>query len=121
MVGEFVKDRTGLDGRIGTNWLASLAKFTGFYVDPWVRALEGGEFASANREDLINTFNYLEFCLTQVRPGLGPPHCCCCCSCYRWGSCGSLPVLCAAHHMPRHAVHHPESRCHVPSKAQRGA
>jgi hypothetical protein len=42
MVREFVKDRTGIDGRIGTNLLASLAKFTGFYVDPWVRALQVG-------------------------------------------------------------------------------
>jgi magnesium chelatase subunit H len=66
MVREFVKDRTGFDGRIGTNYLAAIAKFTGFYVDPWVRALQGGEFATADREDLINTFNYLEFCLTQV-------------------------------------------------------
>nr|CAC69537.1 Magnesium chelatase H-subunit [Chlamydomonas reinhardtii]CAC69552.1 Magnesium chelatase H subunit [Chlamydomonas reinhardtii] len=65
-VREFVKDRTGLNGRIGTNWITNLLKFTGFYVDPWVRGLQNGEFASANREELITLFNYLEFCLTQV-------------------------------------------------------
>jgi len=65
-VREFVRDRTGLNGRIGTNFMTQLMKFSGFYVDPWVRALQGTEFASANREDLINTFGYLEFCLEQV-------------------------------------------------------
>jgi magnesium chelatase subunit H len=65
-VREFVKDRTGFNGRIGNNLITQLIKFTGFYVDPWVRALQGGEFASADREDLITLFNYLEFCLTQV-------------------------------------------------------
>ncbi len=39
-VREFVKDRTGLDGRIGTNYLTQFIKFTGLYVDPWVRALQ---------------------------------------------------------------------------------
>ncbi len=55
-VREFVRDRTGLDGRIGTNYLTSIMKFTGFYVDPWVRGVQGTEFASANREELIETF-----------------------------------------------------------------
>jgi len=46
-------------------------------VDPWVRALQGGEFASADRAELITMFTYLEFCLTQARgcpralPGVG--------------------------------------------------
>ena len=53
---EFVKDRTGIDGRIGTNWMTSLIKFTGFYVDPWVRGVQGTEFAAADREELIGTF-----------------------------------------------------------------
>lgn len=39
-VREFVKDRTGFDGRIGNNMFTQFAKFTGFYVDPWVRALQ---------------------------------------------------------------------------------
>ena len=43
-VREFVKDRTGLDGRIGTNWLAQLTKSFGLSVDPWVRALQGTQF-----------------------------------------------------------------------------
>ncbi len=73
-VREFVKDRTGLNGRIGTNWITQLIKFTGMYVDPWVRALQGGEFASADRQELITLFNFLEFCLTQV--GLGARGCC---------------------------------------------
>lgn len=38
---EFVKDRTGFDGRIGTNWLAQLSKSLGLSVEPWVRALQG--------------------------------------------------------------------------------
>lgn len=65
-VREFVNDQTGLDGRIGTNYLSMIIKFTGFYVDPWVRALQGGEFASADRNDLVTLFKYLDFCLTQV-------------------------------------------------------
>ncbi|GFR47291.1 hypothetical protein Agub_g8978, partial [Astrephomene gubernaculifera] len=65
-VREFVKDRTGLNGRIGTNWFTQLLKFTGFYVDPWVRGLQNGEFASADRQELITLFNFLEFCLTQI-------------------------------------------------------
>ena len=55
-VREFVKDRTGFDGRIGTNFFTKLVKFTGFYVDPWVRGVQGTEFASADRNELINTF-----------------------------------------------------------------
>lgn len=66
---EFVKDRTGLDGRIGTNLFTSIAKWTGFYAEPWVRALQGTEFSKADRNDLIETFKYLEFCLTQVSSG----------------------------------------------------
>ena len=46
-VREFVRDRTGLDGRIGTNWLAALGKSLGISVDPWVRALQGTAFAGA--------------------------------------------------------------------------
>ncbi|PNH11098.1 Magnesium-chelatase subunit ChlH, chloroplastic [Tetrabaena socialis] len=65
-VREFVKDRTGLDGRIGTNIVAAMLKFTGFYVDPWVRGLQNGEFEKADRQELITVFNYLEFCLTQI-------------------------------------------------------
>ncbi|GBF93905.1 magnesium chelatase subunit H [Raphidocelis subcapitata] len=65
-VREFVKDRTGLDGRIGTNFLTTLVKFTGLYVDPWVRALQGSEFAAADRLELVTVFRYLEFCLEQV-------------------------------------------------------
>lgn len=65
-VREFVNDRTGLDGRIGTNMWTQLVKFTGFYVDPWVRALQKTEFAAADRNDLITMFKYLEFCLEQI-------------------------------------------------------
>jgi magnesium chelatase subunit H len=66
-VREFVRDRTGIDGRIGKNWFSVLSKYTGFYLDPWVRALQGGEFTKADRNQLITLFNYLEFCLEQVR------------------------------------------------------
>jgi hypothetical protein len=59
-------DRTGLDGRIGQSWLTVLSKWTGFYEDPLQRALRGTKFQSAARTDLLNTFKYLEFCLTQV-------------------------------------------------------
>lgn len=45
-VREFVKDRTGFDGRIGKNWVAEFTKAIGFSVEPWVRALQGTEFAS---------------------------------------------------------------------------
>ncbi|KAI7837358.1 hypothetical protein COHA_008797 [Chlorella ohadii] len=65
-VREFVKDRTGFDGRIGTNWLAQLSKSLGLSVEPWVRALQGTQFASADRVELVTLFTYLEFCLTQV-------------------------------------------------------
>jgi magnesium chelatase subunit H len=65
-VTEFVNDRTGADGRIGSNPIASMMKYTGFYREPWVRALSGTEFAKADRQELVNLFNYLEFCLTQI-------------------------------------------------------
>lgn len=65
-VREFVRERTRLDGRIGVSFLPSLLKWTGFYQEPLTRALQGSEFSRANREDLANTFKYLEFCLTQV-------------------------------------------------------
>ena len=44
---EFVKDRTGFDGRIGTNWLAQLSKSLGLSVEPWVRALQGTQVRCA--------------------------------------------------------------------------
>jgi hypothetical protein len=56
----------GFDGRIGTNFLTTLVKFTGLYVDPWVRALQTSEFRSADRLELVTLFKYLEFCLEQV-------------------------------------------------------
>lgn len=46
-VREFVKDRTGFDGRIGTNWLAQLSKSLGLSVEPWVRALQGTQVSGA--------------------------------------------------------------------------
>lgn len=66
MVRNWVLERTGVDGRIGTNLLPSLIKWTGFYQDPLTRALQGSEFSTANRNDLGNTFKYLGFCLEQV-------------------------------------------------------
>lgn len=48
-VREFVKDRTGFDGRIGKNWFAELGKAFGITVEPWVRALQGTEFAAGKR------------------------------------------------------------------------
>lgn len=65
-VREFVKDRTGADGRIGQSFVPLLMKWTGFYMDPWVRALKYTEFSAADRNELIDVFNYLQFCLTQV-------------------------------------------------------
>jgi len=32
----------------------------------WRPAFQGGEFAKADRNELITLFNYLEFCLEQV-------------------------------------------------------
>eukprot|EP00798_Chlamydomonas_sp_ICE-L_P000627 gene627-2061_t len=66
MVTEFVNDNTGLDGRIGNNFMTKFAKFTGMYQDPIQRALKGTYFGTADRDDLGNTFKYLEFCLTQI-------------------------------------------------------
>eukprot|EP00798_Chlamydomonas_sp_ICE-L_P011386 gene11386-12086_t len=66
MVTEFVKDNTGLDGRIGSNYMTAFLKFTGLYEDPIQRALKGSKFGTSNRDDLGNTFKYLEFCLTQI-------------------------------------------------------
>ena len=65
-VTEFVNDRTGSDGRIGSNPMAQLMKFTGFYLEPWKRALRGTEFTKVDSQSLVDMFNYLEFCLTQV-------------------------------------------------------
>lgn len=65
-VTEFVKDRTGIDGRIGRNPISSLIRYTGFYQEPWVRALEGGEFRKSDGLQLVALFKYLQFCLEQV-------------------------------------------------------
>jgi hypothetical protein len=35
-----VRERTGMDGRIGANFLPSLLKWTGFYQEPLTRALQ---------------------------------------------------------------------------------
>ena len=61
-----MQDRTGKDGRIGSNPLASLIKWTGFYQEPWVRALDGGEFKASNGQEMVAIFGFLEFCLTQI-------------------------------------------------------
>ena len=63
---EFVRDRTGFDGRIGKNWIAEIAKACGLVAEPWVRALQGTEFSKADRIELVTLFQYLEFCLQQV-------------------------------------------------------
>lgn len=42
MVRNWVLERTGIDGRIGSNMLPSLLKWTGFYQDPITRALQVG-------------------------------------------------------------------------------
>jgi magnesium chelatase subunit H len=39
-VREFVSERTGINGRIGSNFLPSLLKWTGFYQEPLTRALQ---------------------------------------------------------------------------------
>ncbi len=65
-VGEFVKDRTGIDGRIGTNYLANIMKMFGLIAEPYVRALQGTEFAKADRGEIVKLFKYIEFCLEQV-------------------------------------------------------
>lgn len=44
-VREFVRDRTGFDGRIGTNYVAGFMKTFGLIAEPYVRALQGTEFA----------------------------------------------------------------------------
>jgi hypothetical protein len=35
-------------------------------VEPWVRALQGTQFAATDRVELVTVFNYIEFCLTQI-------------------------------------------------------
>eukprot|EP00204_Picochlorum_oklahomense_P000044 CAMPEP_0118801986 /NCGR_PEP_ID=MMETSP1161-20130426/3453_1 /TAXON_ID=249345 /ORGANISM="Picochlorum oklahomensis, Strain CCMP2329" /LENGTH=1410 /DNA_ID=CAMNT_0006729979 /DNA_START=72 /DNA_END=4304 /DNA_ORIENTATION=+ len=65
-VSEFVKDRTGMDGRIGTNYLANIMKMFGLIAEPYVRALQGTEFAKADRAEIVRLFKYIEFCLEQV-------------------------------------------------------
>ena len=57
---------TRSDGRIGTNWLATITKSLGLSVEPWVRGLQGTQFASADRVELVTLFGYLEFCLNQI-------------------------------------------------------
>lgn len=47
MVRNWVLERTGIDGRIGTNVLPSLLKWTGFYQDPITRALQVGPMLMA--------------------------------------------------------------------------
>eukprot|EP00955_Chlamydomonas_euryale_P001090 12527-Chlamydomonas_euryale.AAC.4 len=66
LVGEYVRDRTGLDGRIGNSIQTTISKWIGLYEDPFSRALRGTEFAGCNRLELAETFKYLDFCLTQI-------------------------------------------------------
>ena len=76
-MGEYVKDRTGASGRVGVNMMAQMARFTGFYEEPWVRSLRGTEFEAADKQDVVTTFNFLEFCLTQVTNDTGNYHVTC--------------------------------------------
>lgn len=66
-VREFVKGKTGPDGRIKErDLLGAMAAFAGLAVDPWVNGVKGTKFASADRIQLRELFGYLEFCLNQV-------------------------------------------------------
>jgi hypothetical protein len=46
--------------------VAQITKALGFSVEPWVRALQGTQFAATDRVELVTVFNYIEFCLTQI-------------------------------------------------------
>ncbi|KAK9814827.1 hypothetical protein WJX72_012187 [[Myrmecia] bisecta] len=65
-VRKFVEDRTDKDGKITVNTLASLARFTGFGVEPWVTALKGTPFVGAARDELSVLFKYLDGCLEKI-------------------------------------------------------
>ncbi|GMH44205.1 hypothetical protein BSKO_12139 [Bryopsis sp. KO-2023] len=65
-VGEFVNKRTDDDGRVSVNEMMNMMGAIGLAEEPWVKALKKTEFSKANRDDLRNTFEYLQFCLEQV-------------------------------------------------------
>jgi len=66
-VREFVKGKTGPDGRIKTgDFLSALGALAGLTVDPWLKGVQNTPFKSADRVELKTLFTYLEFCLNQV-------------------------------------------------------
>jgi hypothetical protein len=62
------------DGRIGRNWVTDISRLVGFHIEPWVRAVKGTQFATADRIELVTLFQYLDFCLNQVGRRAGPGH-----------------------------------------------
>jgi len=66
-VRSFVKGKTGADGRIKQNdFMGDLAKLAGLTSDPWLQGIKGTPFATADKLQLKELFDYLAFCLTQV-------------------------------------------------------
>jgi len=65
-VRSFVMERVGLDGRIGFNLITAIKQFIGLYEAPYVSGLRDTPFVSADREQLVTIFGYLEFCLNQI-------------------------------------------------------
>ena len=62
-------------------------------MEPYVRALQGTQFAGSDRNELVTVFNYIEFCLTQIVQDneLGALREVGACTCWRWLS-GSVLV-----------------------------
>lgn len=64
---EFVEERTDSDGRVSYDAMSNLLGKIGITEEPWTRGLKNTEFTKANKEDLRTTFEYLQFCLEQVK------------------------------------------------------
>jgi len=65
-VQDFVSESVSKDGRIDTGFVDIIGRLAGKKEDPWVTALQGTPFASADKPEMKKVFDYLNFCLQQV-------------------------------------------------------
>lgn len=68
-VGAFVDTTVNSKGQV-VNVVDQLGAIFGRKKEPWVEALSKTEFKNANKEKLKTLFDFLAFCLKQVRRGV---------------------------------------------------
>ena len=66
VVRAFVEDRLDANGVVSPDSFAGFARRLGLQKAPWIKALEGTQFARADPKQLDAAFSYLEGCLEQI-------------------------------------------------------